>query len=454
MSNLPHRRPTEQPPAPSLVILGAGPKAVAVQAKAHALRTLGLPAPTITVVDYQGVGGNWRSGGGWTDGRHQLGTSPTKDIGFPYRTRIAGDTDGTNRAVDQTLLDIGWTSFLVDTDRYAWWVDHGHPNPRHYLWADYLRWAAEKSRMTLVNGQVTRIGLRSDSSRPDSSRGWSLSIDRIDGTSSRLEADALMLTGPGRSDRRIAPLPTVYSVAGFWQAVSSAQLPPASRVAVIGGGETAASIVEELIGHDVVDIAVVSPSPTIFTRAEGSFENELYTDPRLWTDLDDASRRDVINRCDRGVFSAQVQEKLMAEDRVSHLRGRVSAVHDRDGMAELRIGDRTELVDLVIDARGNSPLWFTRMMNDQVVAHLIEACGGAVTPTTVENRIGPDLALTGMNPTLFLPTLSGMSQGPGMANLSCLGELSDRVLAGLGAGTAPSPESLRRSSSRPERTLL
>ncbi|MDN6387909.1 MAG: hypothetical protein L0J86_09585, partial [Corynebacterium sp.] len=79
---------------PSLIILGAGPKAVAVQAKAHALRSLGLPAPTITVVDHQGVGGNWRAGGGWTDGRHQLGTSPTKDVGFPYRTRIAGQGPG------------------------------------------------------------------------------------------------------------------------------------------------------------------------------------------------------------------------------------------------------------------------------------------------------------------------------------------------------------------------
>nr|WP_255372571.1 hypothetical protein [Corynebacterium sp. CNJ-954] len=69
-------------------------------------------------------------------------------------------------------------------------MDHGHPNPRHYLWADYLRWAAEKSRMTLVHGQVTRIGLRADSARDGSSRGWSLSVDRIDGTSSRLEADA------------------------------------------------------------------------------------------------------------------------------------------------------------------------------------------------------------------------------------------------------------------------
>lgn len=437
MQNLPN-----QHTRPSLLILGAGPKAVAVQAKAHALHRLGLPAPEITVVDHQGVGGNWRSGGGWTDGRHQLGTSPTKDVGFPYRTRIAGEPE-VNQQVDRELLHVSWSSFMVDTGRYAWWVDHGQPNPRHYLWADYLRWAAGRSRMRTVNGQVTRIGIRD--------QRWSLTVD---GADSRLSADALMITGPGRSDRRIAPLPTVFSVSGFFNAVSSATLPPASRVAVIGGGETSASIVEQLIGHDVVEISVLSPAPTIFTRAEGSFENELYTDPRLWSGLDEPSRRDVINRCDRGVFSAQVQGKLMGEDRVSHLRGRVHAVHDRDGLAEVHVGDSVELFDMVVDARGNSPLWFTRMMNDQVVAQLIGACGGAVTPGSVERRINADLSMAGMHPTLLLPTLAGFRQGPGLANLSCLGELSDRVLAGLGAGAAPDPDSLRHTPSRSERTLL
>ena len=32
-------------------------------------------------------------------------------------------------------------------------------------------------------------------------------------------------------------------------------------------------------------------------------------------------------------------------------------------------------------------------------------------------------------PWLFLPTLSALAQGPGFANLSCLGEVSDRILA-------------------------
>jgi mycobactin lysine-N-oxygenase len=431
----------------SLVILGAGPKAVAVQAKAHAMRRAGLPSPDITVIDHQGVGGNWRAGGGWTDGRHQLGTSPTKDVGFPYRTRIADPSGahgtGANAAVDRELQAVSWPAFLIATDRYASWVDRGHPAPPHYLWSDYLRWAAAATGMDLVNGQVTRIGRRDDD--------WSLAVDRTDGTTTRVTADALMLTGPGTADRRIAPLPAVLSVAGFWHAVGSGRLPAAARVAVVGGGETAASVVDELIHHPVVDITVVSPTATIFSRGEGAFENEVYTDPGRWARLDEAARRDLIARCDRGVFSTRVQNTLMAEDRVNHLRGRVTrvtAAGERGEAARLtvteslpggRVTDHDETVDLVVDARGNSPLWFTRMLDDRVTAGLIAACGGQVSVSALEDRIGPDLSLEGTSPTLFLPALAGLRQGPGFANLSCLGELSDRVLAGLGASVAPRP---------------
>ena len=32
------------------------------------------------------VNANWQAEGGWTDGQHRLGTSPEKDVGFPYRS--------------------------------------------------------------------------------------------------------------------------------------------------------------------------------------------------------------------------------------------------------------------------------------------------------------------------------------------------------------------------------
>src|SRR3546814_15350307 len=62
------------------------PKALAVAAKATVMRELGLPAPRVLAVESHAVGANWQAGGGWTDGRHRLGTSPEKDIGFPYRS--------------------------------------------------------------------------------------------------------------------------------------------------------------------------------------------------------------------------------------------------------------------------------------------------------------------------------------------------------------------------------
>jgi mycobactin lysine-N-oxygenase len=39
------------------------------------------------------------------------------------------------------------------------------------------------------------------------------------------------------------------------------------------------------------------------------------------------------------------------------------------------------------------------------------------------------LELRGLRPRLHIPGLAGVSQGPGFANLGCLGLLSDRVLA-------------------------
>jgi mycobactin lysine-N-oxygenase len=49
----------------------------------------------------------------------------------------------------------------------------------------------------------------------------------------------------------------------------------------------------------------------------------------------------------------------------------------------------------------------------------------------LREAIGHDLAVTGVTPKLFLPGLSGLTQGPGFPNLSCLGLLSDRILGGL-----------------------
>jgi mycobactin lysine-N-oxygenase len=61
----------------------------------------------------------------------------------------------------------------------------------------------------------------------------------------------------------------------------------------------------------------------------------------------------------------------------------------------------------------------------------------------LQESIGHDLAVTEVYPKLFLPGLSGLTQGPGFPNLSSLGLLSDREL-GADLTDSPSARSTRR----------
>ena len=110
----------------TLAILGAGAKAVAVAAKASALRDMGVEVPDVIAVERTGVGANWQASGGWTDGAHRLGTSPEKDVGFPYRSALVPRR---NREVDERMTRYSWQSYLIATASFAEWIDRGRPAP-------------------------------------------------------------------------------------------------------------------------------------------------------------------------------------------------------------------------------------------------------------------------------------------------------------------------------------
>jgi mycobactin lysine-N-oxygenase len=414
--------PGQRSAVDTLLIIGAGPKALAVAAKAAVMRDLGLPAPRVVAVESHAVGANWQAGGGWTDGQHRLGTSPEKDIGFPYRSNVAR---GHNHEINTRMMALSWTSFLVDRGTYAEWIDRGRPSPQHSMWAKYLQWVAHKIDLDLVLGTAEKIS--SDGS------GWSIDVAGSDGTVQTIEADGLMISGPGRSDRALARHPRVLSIAEFWNLAGRREIPASSRAAVIGGGETAGSALDELVRHDAMTISVISPMATIYTRGESFFENALFSDPSKWAALSTAERRDVIRRTDRGVFSVRVQDNLIGDARVHHLQGRVVRVVEQGSSVSLTLqnelrSDQTHTFDLVIDATGGQPLWFMDLF-DPATADLLElAIGWPVDQERLELSIGYDLAVAGLSPTLYLPNLAGFAQGPGFPNLSCLGELSNRVL--------------------------
>jgi mycobactin lysine-N-oxygenase len=230
--------------------------------------------------------------------------------------------------------------------------------------------------------------------------------------------------------------PRVLSIAQFWERASGRDRMVAENVAVIGGGETAASMLNELFHHRVSAITAISPQATLFTRGEGFFENSLFSDPTGWSGLSLDERRNCIVRTDRGVFSARVQESLLADERIKHLRGRVARAVNRDNkiwitLATDRRGEPLESLhsfDLVIDGSGADPLWFSSLLDRSAVDLLELGLGGPLTGQRLEESIDHDLAVAGITPKLVLPNLSGLNVGPGFPNLSCLGLLSDRVL--------------------------
>ncbi|WP_156688116.1 NADPH-dependent L-lysine N(6)-monooxygenase MbtG [Mycobacterium sp. Marseille-P9652] len=412
----------------TLAILGAGAKAVAVAAKASVLRDMGVEAPHVVAVERTGVGANWQASGGWTDGAHRLGTSPEKDVGFPYRSALVPRR---NAELDDRMTRYSWQSYLIATAAFAAWVDRGRPAPTHRQWGQYLAWVADRVGLEVVHGEVERLSAAGDR--------WALHTRE-----STVHADGLMITGPGQAERSVLPgNPRVLSIAQFWDRAAGADRISAERVAVIGGGETAASMLNELFRHRVSTITVISPQVTLFTRGEGFFENSLFSDPTDWGALTPAERRDALARTDRGVFSASVQEALLADDRIHHLRGRVAHAVARHGQIRLTLStnrgsENLETVhgfDLVIDGSGADPLWFRTLFTQDALDLIELALGRPLGLDSLEEAIGYDLSVTDLAPKLFLPNLSGLTQGPGFPNLSCLGLLSDRV---LGSHLAPS----------------
>ena len=427
-----------------LAVLGAGAKAVAVAAKASVLREMGVDTPDVIAVERSGVGANWEACGGWTDGAHRLGTSPEKDVGFPYRSALVPRR---NAELDERMTRYSWQSFLIATASFAEWIDRGRPAPTHGRWSQYLGWVADHVGLNVVHGDVDGLAVTGDR--------WALRTHET-----TMHADALMITGPGQAEKSLLPgNPRVLSIAHFWVAACHDRI-DAERVAVIGGGETAASMLNELFRHRVSTITVISPQVTLFTRGESFFENSLFSDPTDWTALTLDERRDALARTDRGVFSANVQEALLADDRIRHLRGRVAHAVGRQGQIRLTLStnrgsENLETVhgfDLVIDGSGADPLWFTSLFSQDALDLLELGLGGPLTADRLQEAIGYDLAITGVTPKLFLPNLSGLNQGPGFPNLSCLGLLSDRVLGGSITTQRPAAAGLAGSLGyKPER---
>jgi mycobactin lysine-N-oxygenase len=402
----------------TLAVVGAGPKGIAVAAKARALAAAGLPAPRVVLVDRGEVAGNWTGRQGYTSGLLPLGTPPEKDVGYPY----AASWGDASADVVAAMAGYSWQRHLIRRSVYGDWVDRGRMRPTHRQWSVYLREVAEAADAEIVCGAVTRLEI-ADGDR------WEVTLEAGDA----MVADGVVVTGAGPAvtvPGQPRNHPRVLDGRTYWLAADELRRDRALTVCVVGSGETAASVVIDLVKrcHKRSTIDVLTARGVLYSRGESYDENRLYSDPGEWPRLAEAHRREFLERTDRGVISLQAEAALNQARGFRALAGRAAEIEARehDVIVTIAYGDERERVayDVVVVAIGFDGRWFESLLGEDAGGRYRGALGGG----ELERVIDVDLSVSGLAPPLHLPVMAGLAQGPGFPNLSCLGLLSDRVL--------------------------
>ena len=413
-----------------LAVIGAGPKGIAVAVKAKVLAEFGFPVDRIMLIEKTRVAAHWSGEYGYTNGEMKLGTSPEKDVVFPLGTET--DDPQVDLLVRQRLMEFSWASFLMQTCRYSDWVDRGRPAPCHRLWAIYLQWVSQQLDSDFLNAELVHADITADGKQ------WNLLLRNFNGETTELLSDRLMLTGPGkvRTDFLLddpSTLPTgAYDLESFWRALKNEIFPKMGKLAIVGAGENAASALVALAKYaPELQAEVISPKGFVATRSENFYENRFYSQPEAsgWTELTLADRKDFVDRTDLGVFSVHAMQILNDEVRHAVIPGRLKGLHRRDEKLILTVdyAGRVQVkqADYVILATGFDQVALLRSL---LSARAFLAMGITDSSKPLALRIQKDLSIAGVEPALHLPMLAGLTQGPGFANLSCLGLLSDRVV--------------------------
>jgi mycobactin lysine-N-oxygenase len=401
-----------------LAVVGAGPKGIAIAAKARALAAAGLLMPRVVLVDRGQAAGNWSGRQGYTNGLLPLGTPPEKDVGYPY---AAGWGDASADVV-AAMAEYSWQRHLIRHGAYSDWIDRGRMRPTHRAWSAYLREVADSAEAEIVSGVVTGLEVTGGDR-------WGIRLAAGD----EIAADGLVITGAGPAitvPGQPHDHPRVLDGRTYWLAAHELNHQRAQNVCVIGSGETAASVVIDLVKrfHKRSTIDVLTARGVLYSRGESYDENRFYSDPADWPRLAETHRREFLERTDRGVFSLQAEAALNQARGFRALAGRAAAIEAReqDVIVTIAYDDERERVayDAVVVAIGFDGRWFEALLGEDAGGRYRDALGSGA----LDHRIDVDLSVSGLAPPLHLPVMAGLAQGPGFPNLSCLGLLSDRIL--------------------------
>lgn len=451
---------------PLLVVIGGGPKAAALAAKARVLNELAKRNQLgkriqIRVLEQQSVlAGNWIGGCGFTTGLEALCTPPEKDVGFPYNSAYGSD-------VDRLMLgNYSWHAYLILADKslYSNWVDTDRWPPPHHRWARYISNALSAPLIgpaplasELEEEDIVSVDLDTTVLAVEPENGKVKITFSSKGKTDTLMADGVVFTGPGEPNRiKDSPIDAenlIFDSRSYWQSFSQFQKMVGGRVAVIGGGESAASVVVSLLpltDSSGLEIDIINRHGTVFTRGESYHENKWFSNPGTWAEMPEEDREEIIKRTDRGVFSVNAQNQLKRASNVyiksghvfklEKLGDQVKVLYTRKKIKkeEIRPEDvRESVYDKVVVGLGFDPWTMLDLLPAEFRPSRKDEDADKVNYyTKLEREIDFNLRLKlndfpGMENTPFnihAPVLSGLAQGPGFPSLCCLGHLSDRIL--------------------------
>lgn len=446
-----------------LLVIGAGPKALAIHAKARVLHDMGRRAPHVIIIEKSHIGANWSGDAGYTDGLQEVVTPADNDLGFPYGSRSSFGLE-----VEQAMAKYSWHAFQIAQRRLAKWIIGGRKNIAHADLASYLCWVAKCTYPDIRFGEVIANGIRCNG------KEWIVQyLPKGEKRLETLRGSGLVVTGPGEP-RKLAghqvPHSDVSNSRSFWERGVQKNLADVTdgHIAVVGAGDTAASAVVTLLRKlpqtNGVTIHLFCGSSDPLARLRHESTDHLYAYPGDWPAWPAASRMKFLNSTQRGVFSTPLMDEIhKAKEKgvVVYKHGfvwRADLAEDAEKpLIELRLtrGDRRKKLYLepvrtkfrrVVVAIGFKRYsfedWFEggevfgpRRFKD--VAEEEEVRKGEFDgwkEQFIARKIQQDLSYWNPekkwpNAKLYLPSLAGFSCGPGFPTLGCLGDLSDRVIA-------------------------
>jgi mycobactin lysine-N-oxygenase len=421
-------------PQQNIAVIGAGPKAAALAAKAYCLQQEGYEV-AVSVFERSEIGANWSGNHGYTDGVQRLCTPAERDLGFPYGTTFGTDV------VELMQSRFSWNAFLVaqakDSDRYSDWVNRGRRPPSHGDFKDYLRFAFEQALVDPALGRVTKI-IEDAGTR---------TIRQIDAATKDIihwpGFHGVVFTGPGPASKKPPQVkdPRVLSGVDFWSHLARVRkaldVIKDKPIVIVGGGGTAAAITAWFVREGVRSqpINLINSQAMLFTRTTNFFENSLFDDEETWFALHPTVRSEFTKRLNRGVVWETISSLLADAENLTLLPGtatdiRHTAPPSPRALPELEVEYRNHKgthplpAGLVIDATGFDPWAFEVLTPPDVRAELVEA-----RRETLTNDMRDDLSLPLPGfPRIHTPGLAD-AQGPGFGSLMVLGAMADKILS-------------------------